>query len=100
MTTAKRLLSAFGGKLTYAHFDSDRPDGYIPETVQDVEPIIERAKILSEETPGKDWRHVACIPLIVFDRAYREGWLHDDAKWRAWVNDPDNKAFRTWPGHI
>ena len=100
MSNARKLLSAYGGKITFAHFDTERPDGYIPETVQECEPIIERAKFLSEQTPGKDLRHVGFIPGIVWDQACREGWQNDKAKWKQWLNDPANRAFRTWPGRV
>ena len=41
------------------------------ETRQDVEPIIEAARILADETPGKDFRHAAFIPDVVLERALR-----------------------------
>jgi hypothetical protein len=32
--------------------------------------------------------------------AQREGWADDMVKWKAFLNDPDNKAFRIWPGRL
>ncbi len=96
----KELFSSHLGLKEYIHYDSEKPGDLIVETVQDCEPIIEGAKRLSEQTPGKEWRHVASVPLYFLDKASKEGWLHDKKKWHAWLNDPDNKAFRTWPGHI
>ncbi len=49
------------------------------ETRQDVEPIIEAAKILSEEAPGRDFRHAAFIPDTVMNQAFVECWFHDKA---------------------
>jgi hypothetical protein len=43
---------------------------------------------------------VAEIPLLVFERAHREGWLHDKAAWRKWLNDPVNKVFRVTDGRV
>lgn len=100
MSNRKELMSAWGKYRQYLEVDSDNSDKWIFHTVQDCEPIIERAKMLSELEPGKDFRHVACVPINVIERAHREGWYHDKAKWKAWMNDPDNKAFRTWPGHV
>jgi hypothetical protein len=49
---------------------------------------------------GNHFRLVARVPLPIMQQAQREGWLHDKAKWRAWLNDPDNRAFRVWPGRV
>lgn len=70
------------------------------ETRQDVEPIIEAAKILSEMTPGREMRHAAFIPKTVLDQAFNEGWFNDPKAWKKWANDPANACFRTWPGRL
>jgi hypothetical protein len=101
VSNSKRLLSHYAGRKEYFHWNEDgKNTGYVIETVDDVEPIIERAKMLSEQTPGKDFRHVACIPPHVFDQACREGWQNDRERWKKWANDPDNRVFRTWPGKL
>ncbi len=96
----KILHAAYLGIKEYVHENAERPGDLIIETVQDCEPILEYAKMLSEQTPGKEWRHAACIPMFFLDKAAKEGWLHDKAKWKAFLNDPDHKAFRTWPGKV
>ena len=70
------------------------------ETRQDVEPILEAAKILAAGPPGKDFRHAALIPDVVLEQAFREGWFHDKAAWKRWANDPANANLRTWPGRL
>lgn len=100
MSSGKVLTANYLGIQEYQHIDPMRPDDLIIETVQDCTPILEDAKAWRDVTPGKEWRHVACIPTYFLDKAAKEGWLHDDAKWHAWLNDPDNKLFRTWPGRI
>jgi hypothetical protein len=70
------------------------------ESRQDVEPIIEAAKIIADEPPGKDFRHAAYIPESELNRAFTEGWFHDPAAWKRWANDPDNACYRTWKGHL
>ena len=100
MSTRKLLLNSFGGMHEVAYFDEERPDDLLIKTHQDCEGIIEAAKIMSEETPGKELRHAAFIPQQVLDQSYREGWFGDKEKWRAWANDPDNRLFRTWPGNL
>lgn len=97
----KVLLSSYNGIQEYQHVDQSRPGDLIIETVQDCEPIIQRAKELSEQTPGKEWRHVACIPMYFIDQAVKAGVPPNDRTyWHRWLNDPNNKAFRTWPGRI
>lgn len=70
------------------------------EVRQEVSHIIEAAKMVSEQTPGKDFRHVAYIPDAVINQAFVEGWFHDKVKWKQWANNPANRDFRTWQGKI
>ena len=100
MGNDKVLLSAWGKYREYLEVDSENPEKWIFHTVQDCEPIVERAKMLSELEPGKDFRHVMCVPQFLLDRAHREGWYHDKQKWKDVINDPQYKAFRTWPGRV
>lgn len=100
MPSNRRLLSKEFGYEEYVHIDPDRPEGFLLESVQDCEPIMERAKMLSELNPGKEFRHAAIIPKVVYDQAVREGWHLDKERWKKWANDPDNRAFRTWPGQL
>ena len=97
----KRIFDRYNGLTEYAHFDPMKPDDLVIETVQDdFQGILDRAKELGEGPVGKEWRHVACIPNIVLHQAIQEGWDKDQDKWRAWLNDPDHKYFRTWKGRI
>ena len=97
---AKALLDADAGsrRLTIYHEMSDGK--HIIETRQDAAHIVEAAKIMADETPGKDFRHAAFIPQVVMDQAMIEGWFHDKKKWKEWANDPNNRAFRTWQGRL
>lgn len=70
------------------------------EQRQDVEHIVEAAKVLSNEPPGKDFRRVALIPESELNRAFLEGWFHDAEAWKRWANDPGNRAYRTWEGRL
>lgn len=70
------------------------------ETRQDVANIIKAAAIIADEPPGKDFRHVGFIPDSELNRAFVEGWFHDKAAWKRWLNDPDNAAYRTWKGRV
>lgn len=93
------LLDAdpFGRRKTLFHEE----DGiYRIETRQDVSHIVEAAKVMADQAPGKDFRHVAFIPEEVLNQAFLEGWYHDKAAWRKWANEADNKQFRTWSGRL
>lgn len=96
----KRLLSAFGGMREIVHHDPEKPDDLIVETVQDCTDILATAKMLGEQSPGKDFRHVACVPLFFLDQWAKDGSLHDKKHWKKFLNDPSNKLFRTWPGRV
>lgn len=95
----KALLDADEGsrRLTIYHEVGDKK---FIESRQDVTHIVEAAKILAEQPPGKDFRHVGFIPETVLNQAFTEGWFGDKAKWKAWFNDPANSDFRTWKGRL
>ena len=98
MSSRRQLLEATDDWLEVAHTDDD--GNLTIQEIEDCEPIIEGAKRLSDETPGKEFRHAAVIPKHVLNQAYREGWFNDPEAWKRWANDADNKLFRTWPGTL
>ena len=85
-------------------------DGKVVETNQDVTDIIERNKIEynnSKNTWGEDVfdNKIASIPLTVVDDLNKQGIMRgfhvlDQKKFFAWLNDPDNRFFRTKQGRI
>ena len=75
-------------------------DKIIYHTKQDIQPVIEHCKALAENKPGKDFRHVAEVPMVIYQKAMREGWARDQKAWRKWLNNPNNKLFRTWKGRV
>ena len=93
---------------TFVH---EEPDGTVTvNTVQDAQPIIAEAKAAANAygsplTPGKQ-RHgmrVATIPFNVFEMWMKEtnGAIQKDPKLlKKYLNDPDNKYFRTKPTRI
>mgnify|MGYP003627731384 CR=1 FL=1 len=102
----------------------DHSDGSVTFTThQDVEPIIENNKLLQREwgdklTPGKQvsGTRVASIPSGIWERWQQEtktwvtwedgtqGWAfmieHDPKLLSKYLNDPDNKFFRTTPTRV
>lgn len=71
--------------------------------VQDVTAIIEANKIAQNSVQRcgfkapETYRRVASIPRAVFDLAKAQGidLMRDDSALRQFLNDPDNRLFRT-----
>lgn len=93
------LLEAIGDSRRITVYHEEDGKKYV-ESRQDVEPIIEAAKIIADQPPGKDFRHAAFIPETVLNQAMLEGWFHDPKAWKRWANDPANAAYRTWKGRL
>ena len=70
------------------------------ESRQDVTPVIKAAKELWCDTPPLDFRLVALMPETVMGEALSQGWFHDKAAIKRWVNDPANACYRTTKGTI
>lgn len=81
------------GKLTVASF-------------QDVEDIIEANKRLYNSTDERArytaevFNHTAQIPLNIWFELWRTGVAQDEMSLRKWLDNPDNKYFRTRPGKL
>jgi len=97
--------------ITKTILHSDDSEGKIHiETTQDIQPVLEENKIrrnLGEfHNKKKDWYHAASIPLVVVQQLVKKGIMHphgavkDKARFKKWVNDPDNRAFRIWQGNV
>ena len=93
----KRLLDWSQGRQEIFSYDQHE-NTFTVEHKEDVQPIIEVAKDMSELQPAKDLRHAAIIPMYVLDQSLREKWTPKD--WKKWANAHENKPFRTWPGNL
>lgn len=100
MSSRQILLSAVGCFREYQIIDEERPNDLLIKTYDDAQPLVDKAKVLSEETPGKDFRHAMIIPMSMLDKAMREGWLNDKAAWKKVANDSSNAHLRTWKGRL
>ena len=93
---SKRLINddAFTGVKTYFNYDADKE--------QDVSAIIEANKAEFNAAPARwgEWTKVGSIPISVYYELERLGILNDQKAMAKWLNDPDNRAFRTRPGTI
>ena len=84
--------------------------GFTLETYQDVSSILENNKIDynnygDKKTPGKmgEGVRVASIPINVWEQWMKDtnGMIHKDSNLlKKYLNDPDNKYFRTTPTRI
>lgn len=75
----------------------------IQEVMPDVSPTIDRNKALYNENAGKRWddmKHIASIPLTLYWELEQQGITRDDKAFSRWLNDPDNRFFRTFPGTV
>ena len=97
---------ADAGTVDYFH---DLGDGqYVMETRQDVTGLVEFNKMLQNENTGRwgELTMVAQIPLTVLEDLQRKGvidsmWnLRDEPGFRRWLNDADNRFFRTKLGKV
>ena len=100
----KKVLShdQLSGITRYWH---DNQDGtYTVETDQDMSAIIEQNKKLANQTDKHskygEWSRVASIPLSVYYDLKAKGIVDDPKAMKKWLNDPDNKYFRTREGKI
>ena len=66
------------------------------ESRQDCQHIVDAARVLSYETPGKDFRLVGFIPESVLNQALVEGWANDKQRIRSWLNE--NPHFKVHKG--
>ena len=63
----KRTVIDHKTGITSEFITEDNKD--IFHTTQDVQPVIEHCKILADNKPGKDIRHVAEVPMVVYQKA-------------------------------
>lgn len=76
---------------------------YVIETVQklDVDESNTRARNATDKrTKWGEMSRVASIPLSVYYELKRQGIVDDQKAFKKWLNDPDNRAFRTREGTV
>lgn len=67
---------------------------HITEKANGWNPSFRRPNTQKHET------QVAEIPAVIVNRLIQQGIWHDAKKMRQWLNDPDNRAFRTGGGRM
>lgn len=91
------------GQHQKMHFHED--GGITIETVQDITDVAEANKAMynqfDERTNWKgDMHKVASIPMAIYYDLKAKGILDDPVAMKAWLNNPDNRVFRTRPGQV
>lgn len=105
MTIDKRILDydPMTGVTEYFYYDSDE-DKCIIQQVQNTDVIVEQNKSLLAQSSKHDrygeWSKVASIPMTIWADLNAKGIIRDKDAFRKWLNDPDNKYFRTREGRV
>ena len=85
------------------HYNDETDEATI-QTQQDVTDIIEENKNefnqVDERAKWGEFSRVASIPLSLYYELKKEGKLEDQAYMKRWLNDPENRHFRTRPGEV
>jgi len=96
----KHVYRDADGVRRTAIWDDDDPSKLTVKTEVDLTQAIENNKIVRELHPRRGTNKLLArgVPMTVAEQAIREQW--DDNDWKRWLNDPDNAAFRIWPGRV
>jgi hypothetical protein len=91
------------GQKQYWHEDDD--GNVTIQTVQDVTAVVEANKAAFNQVDEKanwkgDLHKVGSIPMSIYFDLQRRGILHDEKRLKVWLNDPENRVFRTRPGKV
>ena len=101
-----RHRSSQYGKHTNFH---DVDGKYLIETRQDISGILESNKAqfnaIDEKAKWGEFTKIASIPNVVVDELNKQGIMRgfavlDEKRFRAFLNNPDNRFFRTRPGQV
>lgn len=100
-----KIFSADQTRVTVAH----ETDGdLILATTQDVSAIVEANKRQVNDATRKIdsvMTHIARLPDTVVDHLNHKGIMQgfvvkDQSRFKAWLNHPDNRVWRTYPGSV
>jgi hypothetical protein len=97
------LISEHPGKRNWVMLD-DRGWPVASCSVHFIDPLIEQNKVEKNESAGKrwgDWTKIASVPLDLYfqqlNQRIKDG---NDASLKRWLEDSDNRVFRTKEGRI
>ena len=88
------------------HYDDQEGKAYI-KSEEDISSVLEKNKRSFNDAPMRHksevFNHTARIPYVVIEKIKNETGvdiLKDPDALRKFLNDPDNKMFRTRPGKV
>jgi len=90
------------GTTEFFHYDP-KTDDFTIETRQECDDLVEENRRAFNDAGGTwkgDMHRVASIPMNLYFELQKRGITQDPKKLRAWLNDPDNRYFRTRPGKV
>src|SRR5690242_13888418 len=99
----RRLVSvdSFTGTAQYVDYD-ENDDVFRYHQEHEAQPLVDHNRQLFNDAADRwgDMQRVASLPMVLWLKLKQDGILDDSRKIRAWLNDPDNAAFRTRPGRM
>ena len=93
----RTLLSVRDGFVSQLITENDKT---VAVSTQNIDNTLKYVNHLRDMPVGKDMRHVAEVPQVIWEKAVQEGWSKDQQAWKKWLNKPENKVFRTWQGKL
>lgn len=89
------------GITRFFHWD-DHKDDFIIQTRQDCAPIVESNKTAINEAPSRwgEMTRIASIPVSIYFDLKKKGIVDDETAFKRWLNDPDQRFFRTKAGYV
>ena len=91
------------GTTKWHHHDEMTGETVI-HTEQDVTAIVEHNKNqyndIDSRAPYGDLAKIADIPMTILFDLQKKGIWGNQKRMRKWLNDPDNRDFRTRPGKV
>jgi hypothetical protein len=100
----RRLLGVdpLTGTAQYSDYD-EGDDTFRYSQEQNVDALIDWNRRLYNEPKGRhgeSMTRVASVPMTLYLELQQQGILDDPVRLKRWLNDPDNRAFRTHPGAV
>lgn len=97
-------LDPFNAVEEIFHYD-EATGNFCIESRQDIEPLVEMSKASWNGVDARagwkgDWHHVAVLPPVIYYDLQKKGILDDPKALKKWLNDSDNRVFRTRPGRV
>lgn len=100
----KRIIHHEADTGITQYFHGDDQGNIAIQTVQNVNDIIENNKTqfnaTEKHTRWGEGQKIASIPLSIFYAPWFQEIRRDEKKLRAFLNDPNNRAFRTRQGTV